>query len=742
MSEQRQEGGKTLRLDHRPDGVAVIVMDDPGESVNTLKRELAGEFEALLEGLERRQDLQAVVFLSGKSDSFIVGADLEMLRDVDSAVEASALSRTLQEMQSRLVMLPVPTVVAIHGNCLGGGLELALSFDARIASDHDQTRLGLPEVQLGLLPGGGGTQRLPRIIGVKAALDLMLTGRQLRARNALRIGLVDELVDKSELLDAAVRRGLALADFQRRGAPAPVSRPLDSLLTPAGLVNYLLTETALGRHILFSQASKAILKKTRGHYPAPERILEVVRTGLKRGMGAGLAAETKAFGELAVSDEARELINIFFATTALKKESGVADASVTPRQLRKVGILGAGFMGAGIGFVTAYRAEIMVCFKDRDADSAARGLDTVRLQLETRVKRRRMEPAARDRALARLSGGEDYAGLEDADVVIEAVFEDLDLKHRMVREVEALNNDRIIFATNTSSIPVSRIAEAAKRPENLIGMHYFSPVEKMPLLEIIVTPQTSDEVTATCVALGKQQGKTVIVVSDGPGFYTSRILAPYMNEAAWLLSERVPIEDIDAALLDFGFPVGPVRLLDEVGIDVAEKVGGILYSAFGERMRPPPGMDDLKKDDRLGRKNRRGFYWYRDDDGHEKGVDNSVYDALGIKPDRPRDAREITERCVLQMLNESAHCLGEGILRSARDGDIGAIFGLGFPPFRGGPFRFMDALGADEVVQRLRHYQDIHGARFEPAPVLAEMAKDGRPFYPDGLLSTPNPRRS
>ena len=451
-----QDHTETLRLEFRPDGVAVIVMDDPGESVNTLKRELAAEFEALLEDLERRQDLQAVVFLSGKPDSFIVGADLEMLRGVDSAVEASALSRTLQDMQSRLVMLPAPTVVAIHGNCLGGGLELALSFDARIASDHDQTRLGLPEVQLGLLPGGGGTQRLPRIIGVKAALDLMLTGRQLRARDALRIGLVDELVDKSELLDAAVRRGLALADFQRRDAPVPVSRPLDSLLTPAGLMNYLLTETALGRHILFSQASKAILKKTRGHYPAPERILEVVRTGLKRGMGAGLAAETKAFGELAVSNEARELINIFFATTALKKESGVVDASVSPRQLRKVGILGAGFMGAGIGFVTAYRAEIMVCFKDSDADSAARGLDTVRSQLETRVNRRRMEPAARDRVLARLSSGEDYAGLEDADVVIEAVFEDLDLKHRMVREVEALNNDRLIFATNTSSIPVSR----------------------------------------------------------------------------------------------------------------------------------------------------------------------------------------------------------------------------------------------------------------------------------------------
>jgi len=718
-----------VHVEHRSDGISVITIDDPSASVNTLKPDLADEFESLLDELERKADLTAVVFVSGKEDSFVVGADLEMLNNVESAIEASALSRMMQNMQIRLVMLPVPTVVAIHGNCLGGGLELALTFDSRVASDDESTRLGLPEVQLGLLPGGGGTQRLPRLVGVQAALDMMLTGRQIRAGDALKLGLVDELVEKDALLDAAIRRARAMASLRREGESFSTKRSVDSLLSRMGLANYLLAKTTLGRYLLFSKARNAIRAKTRGNYPAPERILEVVQIGLERGMPAGLSAETKAFGELAVSVEARELINIFFATNALKKDIGVADPAVKPRELKKVGVLGAGFMGAGIGFVTAFRAKLSVQFKDRDAESAAHGLEMLRRMLGKRVSRGRMAPTERDRIMALVRAGEDYEGFENAEVVIEAVFEDLDLKHRMIRDIEALGSDCIIFATNSSSIPVTRIAEDAKHPENVIGMHYFSPVEKMPLLEIIVTGKTADEVTVTCVALGKKQGKTVIVVNDGPGFYTSRILAPFMNEAAWILSEGVRIEDIDSALKNFGFPVGPIMLLDEVGIDVAEKVGGVMHDAFGERMKPPAGLKALRNDDRMGRKNSRGFYWYGNGDKRQKGVDTSVYDVLGIKPDNPMDAREITERCALQMLNEAARCYEEGILRCARDGDIGAVFGLGFPPFRGGPFRFMDALGISDVVEKLVAYQDKHGARFEPAPVLADMAKKGQAFH-------------
>lgn len=724
-----RQGSTVLALQHRSDGVAVITLDDPGASVNTLKRELADEFESIIDDLEQKTDLSALVLISGKPDSFIVGADLEMLNKVESAVEASALSHMMQSMLGRLVMLPVPTVAAIHGSCLGGGLELALTFDSRVASDDDSTRLGLPEVQLGLLPGGGGTQRLPRLVGVQAALDMMLTGRQIRAGDALELGLVDELVDKDALFDAAVRRARAMADLTRDGEASSVTRPADGFLSRAGFTNYLLAKTALGRYLLFSRSRKAVLAKTRGNYPAPERILEVVQIGLERGMPAGLAAETKAFGELAISSEARELVNIFFATNALKKDNGVADPDIRPREVKKVGVLGAGFMGAGIGFVTACRAGLPVQFKDRDAESADRGLSAVRGMLEKRVSRGRMSTGERDRIMALVRAGEDYRALEDADIVIEAAFEDLDLKHRMVRDVEKLGRDGVIFATNTSSIPVTRIAEGARHPENIIGMHYFSPVEKMPLLEIIVTDKTEDQVTVTCVALGKKQGKTVIVVNDGPGFYTSRILAPFMNEAAWILSERVRIEDIDSALKNFGFPIGPIMLLDEVGIDVAEKVGGILHDAFGERMQPPAELSALRNDDRLGRKNKRGFYWYGNGGKRRKDVDTSVYDALGIKPDKPMDAREITERCVLQMLNEAARCHEGGILRSARDGDIGAVFGLGFPPFLGGPFRFMDALGIGEVVEKLAAYQDKHGARFEPAPLLVKMAERGKAFH-------------
>ncbi|MDH3314873.1 MAG: fatty acid oxidation complex subunit alpha FadJ [Gammaproteobacteria bacterium] len=719
--------GNVLSLELRTDGVAIVVVDDPEASVNTLKAGLGEEFERLLGELERKQELKAVVLISGKADSFIVGADLEMLRDLRSSVDASALSRTLQQMQQRLTMLPVPTVVAIHGNCLGGGLELALTFDARVASDSDSTRFALPEVKLGLLPGGGGTQRLPRLIGVKSALDMMLSGRQLRAREAYDLGLVDRLTDKSGLRDAAVEFALALEKLSVNGAA--LQRPVDSIFTRSGFTNWLLAKTALGRHLLFSKAKKLTLARTRGNYPAPLRILEVVRTGLERGLQAGLSAETKAFGDLAVSPEARELINIFFATTSLKKDSGIKDASVKPREVKKIGVLGAGFMGAGIGFVSAYRAGVEVLLKDRDAESAERGLERVRHPLNNRVKQKRMDETTRERVMARITASADYAGFVGTDVVIEAVFEDLDLKHRMLRDIESLGNDRIIFATNTSSIPISDIAKSADRPGNVIGMHYFSPVEKMPLLEVIVTADTADEVTATCVALGKRQGKTVIVVNDGPGFYTSRVLAPYMNEAAWILSERVRIERIDSALKNFGFPVGPVALLDEVGIDVADKVGGIMHKAFGERMQPPPGLERLKKDDRLGRKNQRGFYWYGDGGRSRKGVDDSIYDVLGVKPDGSMEEREISERCVLQMLNEAARCRGEGILRSPRDGDIGAVFGLGFPPFHGGPFRFIDALGVGEVVDRLQHYTQIHGLRFEPAPLLLEMASEGRRFY-------------
>jgi 3-hydroxyacyl-CoA dehydrogenase/enoyl-CoA hydratase/3-hydroxybutyryl-CoA epimerase len=488
-----------------------------------------------------------------------------------------------------------------------------------------------------------------------------------------------------------------------------------------------LEENPVGRKILFQQARKALLSKTKGHYPAPEKALEAVRIGVEKGADEGYRAEAQLFGELVVSDVSKQLREIFFATQALKKDPGVDEKDVKPRKVQKVAMLGAGLMGAGIAYVTA-EAGIPVRLKDKDDAALGRGFKQISGIFDEKVKRRRMTRREREDKLALVTGTTDYSGTRNADVVIEAVFEDLKVKHAVLRDVER-EAPNAIFASNTSSLPIGKIAEGAQRPERVVGMHFFSPVNKMPLLEVIRAPKTSAETVATIVALGKKIGKTVIVVNDGPGFYTSRILAPYVNEAAFIFNDGAAVEDIDKALVDFGFPVGPMQLLDEVGIDVGAKVAHIMHDAFGARLAPPAGFEKLVESGRLGRKARKGFYLYTEEKG-PKLVDKTVYELTpqGTNRHSP-SASEIAERCVLQMVNEAALCLGEGILRSARDGDIGAVFGLGFPPFRGGPFRYADSLGAAQVVERLRRYQDRFGARFTPAPRLLELAEKNGKFH-------------
>ncbi len=711
-----------LRIEERADGVAVVWMDVPGDSVNTLKEDFADEFAEAFSHLERTDTVKAVVFASAKNDSFIAGANIDMLDSVQRAEDAVALSRAGQAANDRIASFPKPIVAAIHGACLGGGLEVALACHGRVASSHRKTKLGLPECQLGLLPGAGGTQRLPRLIGVQAALDLLLTGKQVDARKAQKLGLVDEVVAPAIVVDVAIEH--AKKRIGRAADAAP--KLLDRLADTEALAELALTKNPLGRKVLFDQARKKLHEKTRGNYPAQERILDVVKVGLEDGMEAGLDAEAEAFGALVMSPESRALRSIFFATQELKKDSGVDDPEVQPKDVRHVGILGAGLMGAGIAYVTTTRAKTPVRLKDRDADGVLAGLRYVRDIHDGRVRRRRLTPMEADRLMMMTLGTRDYSGFHRCELVVEAVFEDLDLKQRMVRDVEAVGPQDVIFASNTSSLPITEIARASAHPETVIGMHYFSPVHKMPLLEVVVTDQTADWVTATCVALGKRQGKTVIVVKDGPGFYTTRILAPMMNEAAHILAEGVPVEAIDEAMLDFGFPIGPLKLTDEVGIDVGAKVGEVLREAFGERLSPPAGMERLIASGRKGRKNGRGFYRY---DGKDRGVDETVYADLGIEPHQTLPAEEIAWRCTLQMVNEAALCFGEGILRSARDGDIGAIFGLGFPPFRGGPFRFVDSVGARTIVRRLRGYEARFGPRFRPAPVLVAMAESERTFH-------------
>ena len=717
-----------LGLEKRSDGVFVLRMNVPNEPVNTLKASFAEEFEKAFAEIEADPTCKAVVFTSGKKSGFIAGADITMLKAVRTEAEAADLARTGQRAMDRIEAFRVPVVAAIHGAALGGGLEVALACHARVASDDPKTKLGLPEVMLGLLPGAGGTQRLCRIVPIQTALELLLTGKQLDAKRAKKAGFVDEVVPESILLEVACKRALSLANAAR-------SVPSKKLEGTAKLQEFALTRTPPGRKVLFDQARAKLLEKSRGNYPAPERILEVVRCGLEDGMKAGLEAEARAFGELVVSPVAEQLMNIFFAQNALKKDSGVdGHEGAKALEVTRVGMLGAGLMGGGIAFITATTAGIPVRLKDKDYAGLARGLSHVKSLIEGRVKRKRITPREAISELARVTGTIDDASLQGCEVVIEAVFEDLSLKHRVLQATEAACGDKVIFASNTSSIPITKIAEGSSHPETVIGMHYFSPVEKMPLLEIIVTPKTSPWVTATCVELGKRQGKTVIVVNDGTGFYTSRILGPLMNEAAYILAEGVKIEDIDEALVEWGFPVGPITLLDEVGIDVAAKVGPIMLAEFGERMAAPRGFDRLVGDGRQGRKNGKGFYVYGDKKKGPKRVDESVYGVLGLVPNKHLPADEIARRCALLMVNEAAHCFGEGIVRSARDGDIGAIFGLGFPPFRGGPFRYVDTLGAKEVVRRLEFFRDRLGVRFTPAPVLVHMAREGGCFFGENAL--------
>src|SRR3954469_12540407 len=726
----------TFRMDLGQDGVALVLMDVEGESANTLRADFADEFEPLFKRISDDPAVKAVVFASAKPDSFIMGANIEMLSRVKTAAEATALARGGQQAMARLEELGrrKPVVAAIHGPALGGGLELALACTYRIATDDKRTQLGQPEVQLGLIPGAGGTQRLPALIGIAHALDIILAGKSVRASKARKLGLVDEVVPKPILLEVARKRAAELA----AGTLKPVRTKLDfkgglpkilrSMADAEILQAVALEENPVGRRILFQQARKALMSKTRGHYPAPEKALEAVRAGVEKGFEEGYRLEAQLFGELAMSEVSKRLIEIYFATQALKKDTGVDDAAVKGKKVQKVAMLGAGLMGAGIAYVTA-DAGIPVRLKDKDDAALGRGLKQIAGILDERVKRKRLSFRERQDKLMLVTGTTDYSGMKRADVVVEAVFEDLKLKHAVLADVER-EAPEAIFASNTSSLPIGRIAEGAQRPGKVIGMHFFSPVNKMPLLEVIRAPKTSAETVATVVGLGKKIGKTVIVVNDGPGFYTSRILAPYVNEAAFIFNDGAAVEDIDRALVDFGFPVGPMQLLDEVGIDVGSKVAHVMHESFGARLAPPPGFEKLVESGRLGRKAKKGFYHYDDAASKKKEVDRSVYDLTpqGQKRSSP-PAAEIAERCVLQMVNEAALCLGEGILRSPRDGDIGAVFGLGWPPFRGGPFRHADSLGPAQVVEKLRRYQDRFGGRFAPAPRLVQLAEAGAKFY-------------
>jgi 3-hydroxyacyl-CoA dehydrogenase/enoyl-CoA hydratase/3-hydroxybutyryl-CoA epimerase len=700
------------------DGIAVVTIDVPNEPVNKVTAGLRDDLAALFKELESRTDLQGVVLASGKPDTWIAGADIDEFLTLRTEAQAQALSRTGQELLARLESLKLPVVAAIHGACMGGGLETALACRYRIATDHPKTILSFPEVQLGLIPGVGGTQRLPRLIGLQRALDMILSGRNVRAKKAYQMGLVDELVHPAILVEIAIARARAIADG---------SFTIARTMKGQGTADKLL-ESRLGRALVFKKARDGVMEKTHGHYPAPLAALTAVEAGYDSGE-KGYREEARLFGEMSVTDVSKQLIFLFFATSALKKDPGVTPPAPEPHDVPTLGVIGAGFMGAGIASVSAQQG-VPVRLKDTDTARVGKGIAAVSEVLSERLVKKQITRQQYDDQLLLVGGTTDYSGFGGAELVIEAVFEVLALKHLVLREVEHVLRPSAVYASNTSTIPISRIAEAAERPNRVLGMHFFSPVHKMPLLEVIVTQETDRDAITTAVAFGKKLGKTVIVVNDAPGFYTTRTLTAYMNEAGHLLDEGVAIDAIDSALADFGFPVGPITLLDEVGIDVGGRVGLVLSEAFGERFAPSESFRRVVESGRTGRKGRLGFYLY-DEKGQKEGVDPAIYGLLAPGARRVAvDVEEIQRRCVLAMVNEATLCLEEEVLRSARDGDVGAVFGIGFPPFLGGPFRYTDAMGAEKIVAQLTALNARFPGRFVPAKLLQDHARLGIRHYP------------
>jgi len=715
------------------DGVAVVTIDVPDEKMNTLCAKMTDDFAITLDKIEGDDSIKSVVLISGKPDNFIAGADIKQLSACKSEAELEALSTMGQKFMDRMSDNKRPFVAAIHGACLGGGLEVALACDYRIATEHKKTSMALPEVMLGLLPGAGGTQRLPKLVGLQKALPMVLTGKTIRPKQAKSMGLVDGLCDPFALEAAAIQAAEGLADGSMK------AKRKDK-----GLFNKLLEDNGVGQAIVFNQATKMVDKNTNGKYPAPYKILDAVKAGLSSGHAAGSKVEAKGFSELGMTSESKALVSIFFGQTACKKNPyGKPEKG---KEVNTVAVIGAGLMGAGIAQVSAMKG-FDVLLKDMSAVDVNRGEGAIRSALQKRVKKRAMTAHELDIITSKVvplieSDPNWPKHMANADLVVEAVPEIMALKHKIIKQMEEHISPNCIIATNTSALPIEEIASASARPENVIGMHYFSPVPQMPLLEIITHPGTSNETASKAVDVGVRQGKTCIVVKDVPGFYVNRCLGPFLAESMSIIEAGTSLESLDKAMKDFGLPVGPITLADEVGVDVANHVGVFLREHLGTRMlgSDPAAMQEMVDKGFLGRKSKpdgsgatKGFYMYPP--GKSKGKKQLNPEAVTLmakfkKEDLKLSTEDVQQRMICRFVNEAVLCLEDGIISSATDGDIGAVFGMGFPPFIGGPFRYVDAVGADKFVAMMEGYAEKYGAQFTPCALLKQHAAEGKRFHP------------
>ena len=681
------------------------------KSQTVLDEDTLKELASILEKIKSEaKSLKGVIFHSLKADCFLAGADIKMIETMKTESEAAHGAEQGQLLYNEIEDLSVPTVACVDGPCLGGGMELALACRKIIASDNKKTQLGLPEVKLGILPGFGGTYRMPKRVGLPSALDLILTGRFLDGRKAKKMGLVEEVYPKEKLLEMAPRH-FSKSSAKKRNFKEELE--------------YLATENFLTRKIIFQKAREGVLKKTKGFYQGPLKILDLMENGMGKSRTSYLSMEAQAFGELCVGEQSRNLRHLFFMMEGAKKYSGEKSNGELP-VLKRGAALGAGTMGGGIAWLLAKNGMAPI-MKDLNKAALELGLKQASSNFRGALKRRRMTQEQFEVAQRSITTQLDFKGFKNLDLVIEAVIENLDIKKKVFSELEDQIRDDCVVASNTSSLSVTEMAKALKHPERFIGLHFFNPVHLMPLVEIVTHDKVAPEVTEALYQWAIKVKKTPVVVKDGPGFLVNRILMPYLNEAGWLLQEGVSMKDLDDACLNFGMPMGPCRLLDEVGIDVGIKVAKIIHDGLGDRAKPASHSEKLVAKNFLGKKTGKGFYLY-DESGKVTGPNEEVLREL--PQNKKMDEVDIQMRVFLPMINEASYILQDGIVAKAKDIDLGMIFGTGFPPFRGGLLKYADSEGLDRILRAIEGYANsVDADRYRPSQLLKDMVAQKKKFY-------------
>ncbi len=701
----------TLWVSQLPDNVAGLVLDVPGRGINTLSRAVLADLDVALDKIASDGSIRLLVIRSAKSGSFIAGADVHELAQLKGPEEAARFSELGQRVFGKLAALPIPTASIITGACLGGGLELAMACDYRVVIDHPRTQLGLPEIELGLLPAWGGTQRLPRLVGLERALRIIVGGRRLDATEAVIWGLADDLADEND-----------------EGPPeclsAPVKRPLGKMPRYTWRQS-LLESNALGRWLIFRGTERLIRRRAPDDMPAPWEALEAVRVGVKKGIDSGLAYEREAAARLAESDACRNLIRLFLQREEARRPwQGKNKEGV--EQIRKVGVVGAGLMGGGIAQLAAIK-DCDVVIREASRDALAIASLRLALLLEGAVIAGALAPEKLARRRDAIHGTTEWRGFADLDLAIEAVVEDERLKRSLFREMEKHTSPSTILATNTSSLRVEALAEDLQYPERVAGLHFFNPVHKMPLVEIARTSATKQDVLDNLAVWVVKLGKVPVFVKDSPGFVVNRVLAPYLHEAVLLIAEGMRTSLVDQSMIRFGMPVGPLELLDRVGLDTAAEIAKSLEPLFEGRLEPNPALERLRDAGWLGQKTNLGFYRYRNDRVREHNLAMAVVresiPGREMEPASPDDLMaQARERMVLLMVNEAARCLGEGIAESAEQIDMAMVLGSGWAPHRGGPLRYAEQRGYSAVIEALTELTERLGPRFEPCAEMRRLA--------------------